>query len=182
MHFITAKYVQPGVFLPQTRVKFSKYCLFFSLSLSVSLVFYFEMIFVHSECEGTHFSKSLNISNSWSDLVRAANPLLGLRVMKSIFVCKVWNLSIMHMFWYVNRTRTHSLIDAKITIENSMRHTLHHYNMVYPKWRFYNTWIFVRDSPLKVCCMSFWIFLLVAKGPVFVSLLLQRDHSESAEE
>ena len=30
-------------------------------------------------------------------------------------------------------------------------------------------------SPLRVCCMSFWTFLLVAKGPVSVSLPLRHD-------
>ena len=67
-------------------------------------------------------------------------------------------------------------------IENSKQHTLHHHIMVCLKWRFHNTWTFVQNSCLKVCCTSFWIFLMVAKDLAFVSLLLQHDCSERTEE
>ena len=68
------------------------------------------------------------------------------------------------------------------TIENSKQHTWYHCDMVYLEWRYHNTWTFVWCSSLKVCCRSFWIFLLVAKGPVFVSLLLQHDCCEWPQE
>ena len=35
---------------------------------------------------------------------------------------------------------------------------------------------------LKVCCISFWIFLLVVKGPVSISLPLWYDRSQRTEE
>ena len=54
--------------------------------------------------------------------------------------------------------------------------------MVYHEWTFHNTYIFFRDSSLKVCCMSFWIFLLIAKDPVFLSIQHRHDHSEWTEE
>ena len=37
-------------------------------------------------------------------------------------------------------------------------------------------------SPLNICCVSFWIFLLVVKGPVFTDLLHRHDGSEQTEE
>ena len=41
--------------------------------------------------------------------------------------------------------------------------------------------IFVRYPSLTVCCMTFGLFLLVTKSPVFVSLPLQHDHSKRTE-
>ena len=67
-------------------------------------------------------------------------------------------------------------------IENSKKHTLHRRIMMYLGWRFQNRRIFVWYSSLKVCCMSFWIFLLVTNGPVFISLPFWHDCCERTQE
>ena len=41
-----------------------------------------------------------------------ANPTLELSVMKSNDKCNNWTLSLMHMFWYANRTCIHNVTDA----------------------------------------------------------------------
>ena len=69
------------------------------------------------------------------------------------------------------------------TTENSTWHALHHCIMVCSVWRFHNTWIFVQYSSLRVCCiLSFGIYLLAAKGPIFISLLFWHDCSNQTEE
>ena len=90
----------------------------------------------------------------------------------------------MHIFWWVNRTHIHNIMHAEVNYTE--------FNTVYisitspyysvHELRFHNTYIFVRYFSLEVCCMSFWIFLLVAKGPVFISFLLRHDRSKQTEE
>ena len=54
--------------------------------------------------------------------------------------------------------------------------------MVYPRWKFHNTWKFVQYLSRNTCCMSLRIFLRMAQSPVFVSFLLQHDRCEQTEE
>ena len=88
----------------------------------------------------------------------------------------------MHTFRYVNRTRIHDIMRTNMNgWEFKVAYiTPLHYGTTCVKICEYR--IFVWYSSLKVCCMRFWIFLVVAEGSVFVSLPLWHDCCEQTEE
>ena len=94
--------------------------------------------------------------------------------MKFDFKCKHRILSIMYMLKEQN-TQCHSTIQADMNnIELNAAYITSPYYGV-PRVKISHDMNACSIFSLKVCCMSFWIFLLVTKGPVFVRLLLRHD-------
>ena len=88
----------------------------------------------------------------------------------------------MHMFWTVNRTCIHTVTHANMNnwkILSSIHYVTLLWCILGEDFAIHK---YLSDFPLWQSVVCFLIFLLVAKGPIFVSLLLQHDCCEQAEQ
>ena len=86
----------------------------------------------------------------------------------------------MHIFWYVNRTCTHEVTGHHEWLR--IQSSIHYITKLWCTQVKISQYMDIGYASLKVSCVSFPVFLLVAKCPVFISFPLQHNHCKQTEE